>query len=59
VPSAATHHVTALEAAGLVTRERSGRHVLVRRTARGDALLELYRDSDRAQAKRRALAVAK
>jgi DNA-binding MarR family transcriptional regulator len=42
VPSAATHHVTALEAAGLVRRERVGRRVLVRRTARGEALLELY-----------------
>jgi DNA-binding transcriptional ArsR family regulator len=59
VPSAATHHVTALEAAGLVTRERAGRHVLVRRTARGEALLELYRDSGLAQPKGRALAVAK
>ena len=42
VPSAATHHVTALEAAGLVRRERRGRHVVVRRTARGEALLALY-----------------
>jgi DNA-binding transcriptional ArsR family regulator len=42
VPSAATHHVDALEGAGLVTRERSGRTVLVRRTVRGEALMELY-----------------
>jgi DNA-binding transcriptional ArsR family regulator len=42
VPSAATHHVRALEGAGLVERERRGRQVIVRRTARGDALLELY-----------------
>lgn len=42
VPSAATHHVGALEAAGLVVRDRRGRHVLVRRTARGEALLDLY-----------------
>ena len=42
VPSAATHHVSALEAAGLVRRERRGRHVVVRRTARGEALLALY-----------------
>jgi DNA-binding transcriptional ArsR family regulator len=42
VPSAVTHHVTALEAAGLVARERSGRHVIVSRTRRGDALLALY-----------------
>jgi DNA-binding transcriptional ArsR family regulator len=42
VPSAATHHVSALEAAGLVTRDRRGRQVLVCRTARGEALLALY-----------------
>jgi DNA-binding transcriptional ArsR family regulator len=42
VPSAATHHVSALEAAGLVTRDRRGRQVLVRRTPRGEALLALY-----------------
>jgi DNA-binding transcriptional ArsR family regulator len=46
VPSAATHHVGALEAAGLVTRDRSGRHVLVRRTERGEALLALYEELD-------------
>ena len=46
VPSAATHHVGALEAAGLVTRDRSGRHVLVRRTERGEALLALYAELD-------------
>jgi DNA-binding transcriptional ArsR family regulator len=44
VPSAATHHVGALEAAGLVERDRRGRHVLVRRTERGEALLALYDD---------------
>ena len=32
VPSAATHHVDALEAAGLVRRERAGRRVIVHRT---------------------------
>jgi DNA-binding MarR family transcriptional regulator len=42
VPSAATRHLDALEAAGLVSRERSGRSLIVRRTARGDALLALY-----------------
>jgi DNA-binding transcriptional ArsR family regulator len=42
VASAATHHVALLESAGLVARERHGRHVLVRRTARGTALLALY-----------------
>ncbi|MEA2186585.1 MAG: hypothetical protein QOK16_1596 [Solirubrobacteraceae bacterium] len=45
VPSAATHHVNALQAAGLVERHRSGRNVLVDRTARGEALLELYGDA--------------
>jgi DNA-binding transcriptional ArsR family regulator len=44
VPSAATHHVGALEAAGLVTRERRGRQVMVGRTPRGEALLDLYDD---------------
>jgi DNA-binding transcriptional ArsR family regulator len=43
VPSVATHHVDNLEAAGLVTRQRRGRNVLVSRTARGEALLEVYR----------------
>ncbi|MEA2302389.1 MAG: hypothetical protein QOE44_2924 [Solirubrobacteraceae bacterium] len=43
VPSVATHHVDSLEAAGLVTRQRRGRNVLVSRTARGEALLEVYR----------------
>lgn len=42
VPSAATHHLRALEAAGLVVRERAGQKVIVHRTGRGDALLELY-----------------
>jgi DNA-binding transcriptional ArsR family regulator len=42
VPSAATHHVDALQDAGLVARERQGRQVQVRRTARGSALLALY-----------------
>ena len=42
VPSAATHHVSALVAAGLVERDRSDGRLLVRRTPRGDALLALY-----------------
>ena len=42
VPSAATHHVSALAAAGLVVRDRSDGSLRVRRTARGDALLALY-----------------
>jgi DNA-binding transcriptional ArsR family regulator len=47
VPSAATHHVGALEAAGLVVRDRRGRHTLVRRTDRGEALLEIYGELER------------
>jgi DNA-binding transcriptional ArsR family regulator len=47
VPSAATHHVAALENAGLVARDRCGRNVLVRRTGRGEALLELYGEAER------------
>ncbi len=42
VPSAATHHVAALESAGLVSRQRRGQHVQVQRTARGTGLLALY-----------------
>jgi DNA-binding transcriptional ArsR family regulator len=45
VPSAATHHVGALEAAGLVERERQGRSVIVHRTARGTQLMGLYDES--------------
>jgi DNA-binding transcriptional ArsR family regulator len=45
VPSAASHHIAILERAGLVARERTGRHVLVRRTARGTELLGLYDQS--------------
>ncbi len=41
-PSGVTHHLSALEAAGLVTRTREGRNVLVRRTDRANALLALY-----------------
>lgn len=42
VPSAATHHVSALAGAGLVVRDRSSGRLLVRRTSRGDALISLY-----------------
>jgi DNA-binding transcriptional ArsR family regulator len=42
VPSAATHHVDALELAGLVMRERDGRYVIVHRTSRGTRLVGLY-----------------
>ena len=42
VPSMASHHVRALERAGLVIRERDGRHVRVRRTSRGSQLVQLY-----------------
>lgn len=45
VPSAASHHIAILERAGLVVRERTGRHVMVRRTARGTELLKLYDES--------------
>lgn len=41
-PSAITHHLVALERAGLAHREREGRHVMVSRTARGTSLLHLY-----------------
>lgn len=44
-PSAITHHVTALESAGLVRRERTGQHVWIHRTARASALLALYEPS--------------
>ncbi len=42
VPSAATHHVDALQAAGMVRRQRCGRCVLVYRTPRGTQLVGLY-----------------
>jgi len=42
VPSAATHHVSALVQAGLAVRDRSSGRLLVRRTGRGDALVALY-----------------
>jgi DNA-binding transcriptional ArsR family regulator len=44
-PGAATHHLRALETAGLVVRERAGRKVFVHRTTRGSALLALYEDA--------------
>lgn len=40
-PSTLTHHCTQLEAAGLLHRERQGRHVRLTRTERGDALIDL------------------
>jgi DNA-binding transcriptional ArsR family regulator len=42
-PGGVTHHLRLLEAAGLVIRERVGRNVIVERTARGRAVLALYR----------------
>jgi DNA-binding MarR family transcriptional regulator len=42
VAAGATHHLIRLEAADLVVRKRRGRHVVVERTARGTALLDLY-----------------
>jgi DNA-binding transcriptional ArsR family regulator len=44
-PSGVTHHLKALEAAGLVLRERDAQRVLVRRTARGALLLGLYENT--------------
>lgn len=41
-PSMASHHLRALERAGLVSRVREGRSVTVRRTARGSDLVDLY-----------------
>jgi DNA-binding transcriptional ArsR family regulator len=41
-PSGVTHHLAALERAGLVRRERVGRRVFVHRSSRGSALLHLY-----------------
>jgi DNA-binding transcriptional ArsR family regulator len=45
VPSVATRHVSVLEEAGLVSRRRAGRAVVLRRTPRGEALLALYDDA--------------
>lgn len=45
-PATLTHQITALVADGLVHRRREGRRTLVRRTARGTALLDLYGVSD-------------
>lgn len=42
VPASATHHLRSLEAAGLVSRLRQGRNVIVERTARGTALVAMY-----------------
>jgi DNA-binding transcriptional ArsR family regulator len=41
-PASVTHHLVTLERAGLVRRERRGQRVLVHRTGRGSALLDLY-----------------
>jgi DNA-binding transcriptional ArsR family regulator len=41
-PGAVTHHLIALERAGLISREPHGRHVLAHRTPRGTSLLGLY-----------------
>lgn len=42
VPSMASHHLRALERAGLIARTREGRHVRVTRSARGTELVSLY-----------------
>lgn len=44
-PGAATHHFRSLESAGLIIRERSGQHVIIRRTSRGTRLLGLYEEA--------------
>jgi DNA-binding transcriptional ArsR family regulator len=41
-PAAISHHLKALERAGLAMRERFGQRVLVHRSARGTALLHIY-----------------
>jgi DNA-binding transcriptional ArsR family regulator len=41
-PSGITFHLRALEAAGLISRERRGRNTIVSRTTRGTQLLALY-----------------
>jgi DNA-binding transcriptional ArsR family regulator len=41
-PGGVTHHLKALEASGLIVRERDARTVVVHRTARGTVLLRLY-----------------
>lgn len=41
-PATATHHCRQLEAAGLVERQRRGRQVRLRQTARGQAVVDLY-----------------
>lgn len=43
-PSMVTHHLTAMERAGLIARTRKGRHVWVHRSARGTELVGLYED---------------
>jgi len=43
-PGGLTRHLAVLEAAQLVTRTPEGRHVIVARTARGAALVALFRD---------------
>ncbi|MFH9191321.1 ArsR/SmtB family transcription factor [Streptomyces globisporus] len=40
-PAAVTYHCGRLKAAGLITRERRGQHVVARRTASGQALVTL------------------
>jgi DNA-binding transcriptional ArsR family regulator len=49
VPGGVTHHLQALEAAGLIRRTRDGRHVLVELTARGRALHSLYQRTPRTE----------
>jgi DNA-binding transcriptional ArsR family regulator len=41
-PGVLSYHLKRLEEAGLVTRERGGQHVTVRRATRGERLVDLY-----------------
>jgi DNA-binding transcriptional ArsR family regulator len=43
-PTTVTYHLNQLAAAGLITREKSGPSVWVRRTGRGDELVDLLSD---------------
>jgi len=43
-PTTATYHLNQLAAAGLITREKSGPSVWVRRSARGHELVDLLSD---------------
>ena len=54
-PGAASYHLNTLEEAGLISRRRVGREVIVRRTSRGNALLAIYRGERRPRAAQKPL----